>query len=207
MLLKTSCKNTSSPSNQTTVVTVACKSNTVPRYLREQEPMQSGWKSFTCYCFAKFLWKVSSGKWSIIAKTVERMILTTSLCHRPCFSKVWVTQRLNIHAWKFSLERKGRLQLIFQRMCKESSTRHSEGGFSESYIDAIPNLDMLIKVHDRRPKAFQAIVEFATDGVSFLQAVHQRESSHQQPRWNLIASSPVRRGMCLLRFMKKGRLG
>lgn len=96
---------------------------------------------------------------SIIAKTVERMVLPTSLCHRPCFSKDWVTQRLNIHAY---MERKGGLQLTFQRMWKESSTRHSEGGSSESYADVIPNLDMLIEFHDRRPKAFQAIMEFAT---------------------------------------------
>lgn len=123
------------------------------------------------YCLAKFPWEVFLGKRSITAKTVEGMVLPTSLCHRPCFSKVWVTQRQNIHA---CVERKGGLQLTFQRMCKESSTSHSEGGFSKSYIDVMPNLDMLMKFHDRRPKAFQAVLEFATDGEPFLKAVHRK---------------------------------
>lgn len=33
---------------------------------------------------------------------------------------------------------------------------------------------MLIKIHARRPRAFQGIVEFATEDESFLAAVHQK---------------------------------
>lgn len=98
-VLKTS-KNTSSSLNQRTVVTVAYNSNSVPSYLTEQELVQCGWKSFTCCCFAKFLWKVFLSKLSIIAKTVEKIVLPnsspTSLCHKPCFSKYWVIQMWNI---------------------------------------------------------------------------------------------------------------
>lgn len=58
--------------------------------------------------------------------------------------------------------------------CSESHPSGTGGGFSEEDIHVIPNLDMLIQIHDRRPKASQVIVEFATDGESFLAAVHQK---------------------------------
>lgn len=57
--------------------------------------------------------------------------------------------------------------------CAESHPSGTEGGFSEQDIHVTPKLDMLIQIHDRRPKASQVIVEFATDE-SFLAAVHQK---------------------------------
>lgn len=85
--------NTLSPLNLTAVGTVAYNSNTVSSYLIEQELVQYGWKSFSCYSFLKFPWKVCLGKLSIIAKIAERIILPnsgpTSPCHRCCFWKDW----------------------------------------------------------------------------------------------------------------------
>lgn len=154
--------------------------------LSEHEVMQSGWKRvFFAIVLQSFPEKLFFGQ-SIMVKTVENMVLLNSsptlFCHRPCFSKDWIIQMLNILSvatsqfnWSMpTWEGKEWLCLTFQRTCWAWSIRHSEGGFSEQYVHVTPNLDVLKKIHDRRPKAFQVMVELATDGESFLAAVHQK---------------------------------
>lgn len=140
---------------------------------------------FFAMVLQSFPWKVFLGKLSIRVKTVEKMVLLNSsptlLCHRPCFSKEWMLMlslqsvaacRLN---WSTpTWGRKEWLRLAFQGTCWASSIRHSEGAFSEQYVHVTPNLDVLTKIHDRKPKAFQVTVELATDGESFLAAVQQK---------------------------------